>query len=325
MSQKQQLVYAAIAELIRDGALHAVTIRAYTPAERRRGGHSGQAADRRRPRVAWRAAHVGRKEFGVADSRGDVARRRTGRDRERPAPARRDDDDRAARQPRRRSDDRRETQRRRQQYVVEQLSRAVRSRQDDARLIHRVGAAAGAAWSGGSVVARRLCNRREAGRSAPEGTDRDGRRDPRRRRLRHRARERSLARHTHPDGHHHRRRHRKSDDGRNARARHDRARKRGARTGDRRSRGMPDRDGRANRRARYRDDRDRRRRRVARLPASRDARSRRNRNLSDRGRGDRRARAPEGHASRYARIGVDQTRRSRRDAEHRATTGWNST
>ena len=31
---KQQLVYAAIAELIRDGALHAVTIKAYTPAER---------------------------------------------------------------------------------------------------------------------------------------------------------------------------------------------------------------------------------------------------------------------------------------------------
>ena len=32
--RKQQLVYAAIAELIRDGALHAVTIRAFTPAER---------------------------------------------------------------------------------------------------------------------------------------------------------------------------------------------------------------------------------------------------------------------------------------------------
>ena len=32
--KKQQLVYAAIAELIRDGALHAVTIRAYSPAER---------------------------------------------------------------------------------------------------------------------------------------------------------------------------------------------------------------------------------------------------------------------------------------------------
>jgi acid stress-induced BolA-like protein IbaG/YrbA len=32
--KKQQLVYAAIAELIRNGALHAVTIRAYTPAER---------------------------------------------------------------------------------------------------------------------------------------------------------------------------------------------------------------------------------------------------------------------------------------------------
>ena len=32
--RKQQLVYAAIADLIRDGALHAVTIRAYTPAER---------------------------------------------------------------------------------------------------------------------------------------------------------------------------------------------------------------------------------------------------------------------------------------------------
>ncbi len=31
---KQQLVYGAIAELIRDGALHAVTIRAHTPAER---------------------------------------------------------------------------------------------------------------------------------------------------------------------------------------------------------------------------------------------------------------------------------------------------
>jgi acid stress-induced BolA-like protein IbaG/YrbA len=32
--KKQQLVYAAIAELIRNGALHAVTIHAYTPAER---------------------------------------------------------------------------------------------------------------------------------------------------------------------------------------------------------------------------------------------------------------------------------------------------
>ena len=32
--RKQQIVYAAIAELIRDGALHAVTIRTYTPAER---------------------------------------------------------------------------------------------------------------------------------------------------------------------------------------------------------------------------------------------------------------------------------------------------
>ena len=32
--RKQQLVYAAIAELIKNGALHAVTIRAYTPAER---------------------------------------------------------------------------------------------------------------------------------------------------------------------------------------------------------------------------------------------------------------------------------------------------
>ena len=31
--RKQQLVYAAIAELIREGALHAVTIRAYTPSE----------------------------------------------------------------------------------------------------------------------------------------------------------------------------------------------------------------------------------------------------------------------------------------------------
>jgi len=36
--RKQQLVYAAIAELIRDGALHAVTIRAYTPAERAEAG-----------------------------------------------------------------------------------------------------------------------------------------------------------------------------------------------------------------------------------------------------------------------------------------------
>ena len=32
--RKQQLVYAAISELIRDGALHAVTIHTYTPAER---------------------------------------------------------------------------------------------------------------------------------------------------------------------------------------------------------------------------------------------------------------------------------------------------
>ena len=32
--RRQQLVYAAIADLIRDGALHAVTIRTYTPAER---------------------------------------------------------------------------------------------------------------------------------------------------------------------------------------------------------------------------------------------------------------------------------------------------
>jgi len=32
--RKQQLVYAAIAELIATGALHAVTIRAVTPAER---------------------------------------------------------------------------------------------------------------------------------------------------------------------------------------------------------------------------------------------------------------------------------------------------
>ena len=32
--RKQQLVYSAIAELIATGALHAVTIRAYTPAER---------------------------------------------------------------------------------------------------------------------------------------------------------------------------------------------------------------------------------------------------------------------------------------------------
>jgi acid stress-induced BolA-like protein IbaG/YrbA len=32
--RKQQLVYAAIAELIATGALHAVTIRASTPAER---------------------------------------------------------------------------------------------------------------------------------------------------------------------------------------------------------------------------------------------------------------------------------------------------
>lgn len=31
--RKQQMVYAAIAELIRSGALHAVTIRAYTPTE----------------------------------------------------------------------------------------------------------------------------------------------------------------------------------------------------------------------------------------------------------------------------------------------------
>ena len=31
--RKQQLVYAAIAEMIGSGALHAVTIRAYTPAE----------------------------------------------------------------------------------------------------------------------------------------------------------------------------------------------------------------------------------------------------------------------------------------------------
>src|SRR4051812_10621999 len=31
--RRQQLVYGAIADLIRDGALHAVTIRAYTPGE----------------------------------------------------------------------------------------------------------------------------------------------------------------------------------------------------------------------------------------------------------------------------------------------------
>jgi len=31
--RKQQLVYAAIGELIKSGALHAVTIRAFTPAE----------------------------------------------------------------------------------------------------------------------------------------------------------------------------------------------------------------------------------------------------------------------------------------------------
>ena len=32
--RRQQLVYAAIGEMIKSGALHAVTIRAYTPAER---------------------------------------------------------------------------------------------------------------------------------------------------------------------------------------------------------------------------------------------------------------------------------------------------
>ena len=201
--------------------------------------------------------------------------------------------------------------------VVEQLSRAVRPRQNHARLIHRVGAAAGAARSGGGFVARRLCNRRETGRSAPEGAECDGRRDSRRRRLRDRECERSPVGNAHPDGHHHRRRHRKSDDGGHARARHHGTGERRAGTRDRRSRGMPDRDGRAHRRARHGDDRHRRRRCVARLPASCDARSCRDRNLSHRGSGDRRAGALEGHPSRYARVGVDQTRRSGRHTESR--------
>ncbi len=37
--RKQQIVYAAIAELIRDGALHAVTIRAVYAGRTRRGAH----------------------------------------------------------------------------------------------------------------------------------------------------------------------------------------------------------------------------------------------------------------------------------------------
>ena len=41
--KKQQLVYGAIAELIRSGALHAVTIHAYTPAERPLFNSEGQA------------------------------------------------------------------------------------------------------------------------------------------------------------------------------------------------------------------------------------------------------------------------------------------
>ena len=97
--------------------------------------------------------------------------------------------------------------------------------------------------------------------------------------------------HPHPDGHHHGRRHRESDDGSHARPRHDGARERGARTRDRRSGGMSHRDGCAHRRTRHRDDRDRGRRRIARLPAPRDARSRRDRHVSDRGGGDRRTRS----------------------------------
>ena len=95
---KQQLVYAAIAELIRDGALHAVTIRAYTPAEAR--GVMDKLLIEGGNALRGELRMSGAKNSTLPILAATLLADEPGRDCERSAPARRHDDDRTARQSR---------------------------------------------------------------------------------------------------------------------------------------------------------------------------------------------------------------------------------
>ena len=118
------------------------------------------------------------------------------------------------------------------------IPRAVRAREDDARVDPRARPVARPVRACRRVAAGRLRDRRAARESARRGAARDGRVDHDRQRLHPRARREAQrradrARHRHGDGH------RESDDGRGLRRRRDRHRERRARAGDRRARRVP--------------------------------------------------------------------------------------
>ena len=133
-------------------------------------------------------------------------------------------------------------------------ARALRAREDDARVDPGARPAARALRRGARVAARRLRDRPAAGRPARQGPAGDGRRDRPRARLHQRAgaapdRRAVRVRHGHRD------RHREPDDGGDARRGHDDARERRARARGRRPRALPHRDGRAHRGRRHRSHR----------------------------------------------------------------------
>ena len=247
---------------------------------------------------------------------GGAAHRRAGAGAQRPAPARRSDLDRFARPPGRRiALDRRP--RRRTARARHNLARgALRTGQDDARVVPGAGAAARAHRTGASFDAGRMRDRRTAGQPAYRGNP-DVRRAhpdaPRLRRgpCRQSPRRAGMARLAvgRRDGEY--------PDGRGARARPHHDRERGARARGAGPRADALRDGRAHRRRRQPRDRNRRRRASRWRRAYRDSRPYRGRLADDRGGDDRRRRSSARRAagasgSRHRQAQGDRRRRSSR-------------
>ena len=129
--------------------------------------------------------------------------------------------------------------------------RRLRHRAQDAREFSGARAAAGAHRAREGFAARRLRHRRAAGRSASQGVGGAGRAHRSRGRLCDRQREWRVERNAHRISVRLRGRDGKHADGRDARRWRNGPEERRARTGDRRSRPLPDRDGREDFRARH--------------------------------------------------------------------------
>ena len=279
-------------------------------------GASGEDRDQRGPAPQGRCVDLRREERRAADPRVDAAGRRPGHDQQRAAPARRDDDDGAARPDGRGARHRRAHEDPRRPATRAQLFRAVRPRQDDARIHPRAGSAGRALRRGDRVAARRLRDRLAPGRPAPARVAGARGRGQRRERLHQGAREAAQGC-THQHGPGHRDRDREPHDGGRARERHDDHRKRGAGARSPRPRQLPQRDGREDPRRRYRDARDRR----GRTPVRDDLRSaagpHRNRHLPRRRCDHRRQGDGQARAAEDAGRGAVQAGGRRRAHQHR--------